>query len=446
MIERPSSQKYMNGVPYAAQSQYMELPNENQSITGVIPLDTCPAGWWNGLWNFVTEQEIKITDDMDVIIKEIVAVIERAGIIDVTAQNTLSQAIVTLAQTIATANIPGAVISSSDDGAVAVDNTGKMTLNGYNDLISGIGDLSDLDTTTKSNVVSAINEIIGLKGQPNGFASLDADGRIPFSQLPESAVEYKGEWNASTNVPPLVDGTGTTGDMYYVSTEGTRDLGSGDIVFLAGDRIIYNGTVWQKLSGGSVKSVNNIRPDDTGNVNIEIEDSVKSVNNISPDSTGNVQLTGENIQVSTTDDTLLSKFKLRDIFSPLLGRFWTQSNIASIYFLDVTYVNGIWVAGSKDNGLYYSQDGMTWTQSNITSSGFNVVTYVNGIWVAGSNANKGLYYSQDGMTWTQSNIASSYFSKVIYANGIWVASSSNKGLYYSGINTLIKNGWLVLSE
>lgn len=270
MIEQPSSQKYMNGVPYAAQSQYKELPNENQSINGVIPLDTCPAGWWNGLWNFVTEQEIKITDDMDVIIKEIVAVIERAGIIDVTAQNTLSQAIVTLAQTIATSNIPGAVISSSDDGAVAVDNTGKMTLNGYNDLVSGLGDIAALDTTTKSSVVSAINEIIGLKGQPNGFASLDADGRIPYSQLPESAVEYKGEWDASTNTPPLVDGTGTNGSMYYVSVGGTQNLGSGNITFLEGDRIIYNGEdeVWQKLSGGSVKKVNNLSPDNTGNVNI----------------------------------------------------------------------------------------------------------------------------------------------------------------------------------
>lgn len=268
MIEQPSSQKYMNGVPYAAQSQYKELPNENQSINGVIPLDTCPASWWNGLWNFVTEQEIKITEDMDVIIKEIVAVIERAGIIDVTAQNTLSRAIVTLAQTIATTNVPGAVISSSDDGAVAVDNTGKMTLNGYNDLVSGLGDIADLDTTTKSSVVSAINEIIGLKGQPKGFATLDSNGRIPFSQLPESAVSYKGEWNAETNTPPLADGTGDVGDMYYVSEGGTQNLGSGDINFLAGDRIIYNGTVWQRLPGGNITSINGQTPNGEGEVTI----------------------------------------------------------------------------------------------------------------------------------------------------------------------------------
>lgn len=109
-------------------------------------------------------------------------------------------------------------------------------------------------------------------GQPNGVATLDVDGRIPYSQLPETAVEYKGEWNAETNTPTLADGIGTKGDMYYVSVNGTQNLGSGDIVFLAGDRIIYNGSVWQKLSGGSVKKVNNIRPDDSGNVQLSFSD------------------------------------------------------------------------------------------------------------------------------------------------------------------------------
>ena len=107
-------------------------------------------------------------------------------------------------------------------------------------------------------------------GQPNGVATLDENGRIPFSQLPESAVEYKGEWDASTNTPTLVDGTGTNGSMYYVSVGGTQNLGSGSITFLEGDRIIYNGEdeVWQRLSGGTVKKVNSVSPDSTGNVQL----------------------------------------------------------------------------------------------------------------------------------------------------------------------------------
>ena len=97
--------------------------------------------------------------------------------------------------------------------------------------------------------------------------------------------------------------------------------------------------------------------------------------------------------------------------------------------------NGIWVAGSSGNGLYYSTDGKTWTQSNITSisigsAGYNEdLYYSNGIWVAGSNT--GLYYSTDGKTWTQSNITSTNMFCVYNANGIWVAGSDGGGLYCS---------------
>lgn len=90
---------------------------------------------------------------------------------------------------------------------------------------------------------------VSTKGQANGVASLDANGRIPYSQLPESAMEYKGTWDASTNTPALADGTGDTGDMYIVSIAGTVDFGSGDITFYEGDRVVYNGSIWQRVAG-----------------------------------------------------------------------------------------------------------------------------------------------------------------------------------------------------
>lgn len=181
-----------------------------------------------------------------------------------------------------------------------------------------------------SNLVTTL---IAHRGTANGFATLDASGRIPYSQLPESAIEYKGQWNAETNTPTLADGTGTKGDFYIVSVAGTQNLGSGNIQFFVNDRIIYDGSVWARLSSGEVRTVNNVLP-----------------------TKGNIALTGENIPVSTTDDTLLSKFKLKDIFSHLLGRFWTQSNITSDNFVSATYANGIWVVGSISDsvGLYYS--------------------------------------------------------------------------------------------
>ena len=133
------------------------------------------------------------------------------------------------------------------------------------------------------NVSNLIATLIGHRGTANGFATLDANGRVPYSQLPESAMEYKGQWNAETNTPTLADGTGTKGDFYIVSVAGTQNLGSGNIQFFVNDRIIYDGSVWSRLSAGDVKTVNNVLP-----------------------ANGNVALTGENIPVSTTDPTLLS--------------------------------------------------------------------------------------------------------------------------------------------
>jgi len=48
------------------------------------------------------------------------------------------------------------------------------------------------------------------KGSANGVSTLDANGKIPVAQLPNSVMEYKGAWDATTNFPVLSDaGTAT---------------------------------------------------------------------------------------------------------------------------------------------------------------------------------------------------------------------------------------------
>ena len=61
-------------------------------------------------------------------------------------------------------------------------------------------------------------------------------------------MEFQGQWNASTNSPALVDGTGNTGDVYRVNVAGTQDLGSGSFSYVIGDWVMYNGTIWQKAN------------------------------------------------------------------------------------------------------------------------------------------------------------------------------------------------------
>lgn len=85
------------------------------------------------------------------------------------------------------------------------------------------------------------------KGQANGYASLDSGGKVPIAQLPSSLFEYKGVYNATTNTPTLVDGTGDAGDVYRVTVAGSQNLGSGSIAFAVGDYAIYNTAgVWEK--------------------------------------------------------------------------------------------------------------------------------------------------------------------------------------------------------
>lgn len=102
----------------------------------------------------------------------------------------------------------------------------------------------------------------GEKGSANGVATLDENGRVPYSQLPESAMEFLGQWDASTNTPHLQDGTGTNGDFYIVSAGGTVNLGTAqnprNVTFSINDRAIYEGDIaqWVRLPAGQVSSVN----------------------------------------------------------------------------------------------------------------------------------------------------------------------------------------------
>lgn len=100
------------------------------------------------------------------------------------------------------------------------------------------------------------------KGSANGVATLDSSGRVPYSQLPESAMEFLGQWDASTNTPHLADGTGTNGDFYIVSAGGTVDFGTAQnprvVTFSVNDRVVYEGDIaqWVRLPAGQVSSVN----------------------------------------------------------------------------------------------------------------------------------------------------------------------------------------------
>lgn len=105
----------------------------------------------------------------------------------------------------------------------------------------------DIDTESLEAV-----ELSSHKNQPDGYAGLDSSGKIDSDQLPFDVMQFKGTWNATTNTPELIDGTGDLGDIYIVSTGGSIDLGSGTITFVANEQVVYDADdKWVRLSGAS---------------------------------------------------------------------------------------------------------------------------------------------------------------------------------------------------
>lgn len=118
------------------------------------------------------------------------------------------------------------------------------------------GSLSIEDTLNVTTSISVGGSDISTIYAPiatDGYAPLDAQGKISASALPASVMEYQGTWNASTNSPALSDGGAfSAGDVYIVDTAGSQDLGSGSISFAIGDWALYNGSTWEKVINSTV--------------------------------------------------------------------------------------------------------------------------------------------------------------------------------------------------
>ena len=128
---------------------------------------------------------------------------------------------------------------------------GSNTINKYL-TISNLG--VTFEDGTSQNTAAIPMTYLGTAG---GVATLGLDGKVTTTQLPAGTSIYKGSWDASTNDPILVNGTGDAGWEYSVSVAGAVDFGSGILTFYAGDYVIYNGTVWQRIPGtNSVSSFN----------------------------------------------------------------------------------------------------------------------------------------------------------------------------------------------
>lgn len=114
------------------------------------------------------------------------------------------------------------------------------------------------------------------------------------------------------------------------------------------------------------------------------------------------------------------------------GTEWTASNLTPVAISMIKYCNGIWVASSTTDGLYYSTDGITWNSSNITSNiRIRGIFYNDGVWHAPGLSGQS-YYSLDGKTWMATNLPNGIVAVFKKLNDTWFAAfSGSMGLYCS---------------
>lgn len=138
------------------------------------------------------------------------------------------------------------------------------------------------------------------KGIAEWYASLDSNGKVPLSQLPNigGGINYKWGWDASTGTYPTA--VPDNWDMYYCTVAGIVD----GVAYRVWDRIIYDvdHNEWSRLPDNyGVQSVNGR----TGIV-VDVQDTTDRKNSID--------------LVTPSTDKYLSEKAVADLINPLIAR------------------------------------------------------------------------------------------------------------------------------
>jgi len=160
------------------------------------------------------------------------------------------------------------------DATLRANHTGTQTASTISDFTSAArtAAVSDSITDAVTNIAPSQNAVfdalalkadaadladyipLSQKGANSGVATLDAGGKVPVSQLPNSVMEFKGVFDPASAT--FTDGTGNAGDVYLASAAGSYDAGAGSITYAIGDWAVHNGTEFQKsLNSNAVVSV-----------------------------------------------------------------------------------------------------------------------------------------------------------------------------------------------
>jgi hypothetical protein len=118
--------------------------------------------------------------------------------------------------------------------------------------IATSGLYSDLTGTPSLAPVATSGAYASLTGRPTLATVATSGSYTDLSNKPAiaEALVWQGTWNATTNTPTLISGTGISGGIYTVTTAGTTTL-DGYSSWAVGDKAVFNGITnqWEKIDG-----------------------------------------------------------------------------------------------------------------------------------------------------------------------------------------------------
>jgi hypothetical protein len=103
-------------------------------------------------------------------------------------------------------------------------------------------------TFTQSGIEVNPSAVLIQVKKPNG---------VFVSYVSASGFSDLGSWDAESNSPSLLNGTGTAGNYYTVSVAGSVDFGDGSITFAVGNWVYYNGDTWNKVAAPESENLTN---------------------------------------------------------------------------------------------------------------------------------------------------------------------------------------------
>ena len=305
-------------------------------------------------------------------------------------------------------------LKTNSSGVVSVDSSSYQPLDADLTAIAGLSGTSGFLKKTDANKWSLDTTSYiptSQKGVANGIASLDSNGKVPTSQLPDSVVgsmEYRGSFDATKEVNLI----GLEKGWYYIcSKAGTKNpdgtAGPSD-GYSVGDWAVYNGSTagWSKIDNdGKVTSVNN----KVGAVTLTYSD-VGALSNTTKYAKS-LSVSGRTVTLKDQDGTTLS----------------------TITTQDTTYESKAAASGGTALSLVTTGEKYTWnSKQNALVSGTNIKT-INGESVLGSGniafpAEK-VFVAEYGVT-TLSEIQQAYQNGLVILMKGYISSGNIINFFY----------------